>query len=95
VVRKPQTGDSPGVPAPGHEVDRLALRPDIEEREEFGQGHAQSRCDPPDVDERRVALAPLDSADVCVVEAGPVRELLLGEAARLPQPADPLPEQRP
>ena len=53
----------------------------------------QRRGDAADVDQRRVSLAALDSADVRAVESAPIGKLLLGDTEPPAQLAHPVAEQ--
>lgn len=72
----------------------LVLRQGANRREQFRHRNLQRPCDSADVDERWIPFTALDSADVRVVQARPVRQLLLREATRLSQLAHPSPERQ-
>jgi hypothetical protein len=72
---------------------RLRFRPTTQCRKEFAQRNAQCASDSADVDQRWVALTPLDAPDVCVVKSCPVGQFLLREPSFLSQFAHAPPEQ--
>ena len=77
---------------PAASLGRQAL---AENREQLRKGYVECFGKPPDVDQRGIALAAFDTAHVCPVEPGPVRQLLLRELQAVPEFAHPLAKGQP
>ena len=73
----------------------LARQPLAEDREQVRKGDVKGFGQPPDVDQRGIALAAFDTAHVGPVEPGPVRQLLLRELQAVPEFAHPLAKGQP
>lgn len=62
-------------------------------REQVSSVYTQCSCQPHDVDERNVALSPLNRADVGAMQARQFGKVLLRKSTNVPVAANPLPER--